>query len=137
MRVIKPFVMMLCVGLIVLSAPMVGKANAWNRETTMTFNQPIQVPGMTLEPGTYVFEVLDSPASNNVVQIFNADQTRLYENVLTIPAYRLKPTDQTVVTFEERAKATPEAMKVWFYPGNTSGQEFIYPKTNIRTAKVS
>jgi hypothetical protein len=32
----------------------------------------------------------------------------------------------SVVT--ERAGDKPEALKAWFYPGNTWGQEFVYPK---------
>ena len=30
--------------------------------------------------------------------------------------------------FEERPAGSPQAMKAWFYPGNSTGEEFIYPK---------
>jgi hypothetical protein len=131
MRVMKSLVMMLCLGVLVLSVPLAARADEWDKETRMTFNQPVEVPGMVLAPGTYVFKLLDSASDRNVVQIFNADESRLYENVLAIPAYRLEPTDKTVVTLEERAEGTPEAVKDWFYPGDNYGQEFVYPKINV------
>jgi hypothetical protein len=130
MRVFKPLLMMLCLGVFVLSAPLGARADDWNKETTLTFNKPLEVPGMVLAPGTYVFRLLDSASDRNVVQIFNADESHLYENVLAIPAYRLEPTDKTVVTFEERAKGSPEAISTWFYPGDNTGEEFVYAPIN-------
>jgi hypothetical protein len=129
MRVFRVALMVFCLGVFVLSVPLVAKADEWNMRTTMTFNQPVEVPGMVLKPGTYVFQLADSPSDRNVVQIFNADQTHLYENLLAIPAYRLEPTDKTVVTFKERAAGEPAAIATWFYPGADSGVEFLYPET--------
>jgi hypothetical protein len=122
--------MMLCLGVLVLSVPLVAKADEWNKQTIMTFNQPVEVPNMVLNKGTYEFRLLDSASDRRVVQILNADGTHLYENVLAIPAYRVEPTGRTVVTFEERAEGAPEAVATWFYPGDNSGVEFVYPKVN-------
>ena len=130
MRVFKLFMMMLCVGVLLVWAPLTAKADEWDMKTTMTFNKPVQVPGMVLGPGTYVFKLADSPMDRNVVQIFNANETHLYEDVLALPAYRLEPSDKTVVTFRERAEGTPEAISTWFYPGSDSGIEFIYPEAS-------
>jgi LPXTG-motif cell wall-anchored protein len=134
MRVIKSLAIVFCLGVLVLSVPVSLKADEWNKETRMTFNQPVEIPGMVLTPGTYVFKLLDSASDRNVVQIFNGDESRFYENVLAIPAYRAEPTDKTVVTFEERSKGTPEAIKDWFYPGDNAGQEFVYPGAGITQA---
>ena len=135
MRIMKPLLMMLCLGVFVFSSPLAAKADEWNKATSLTFNKPVEIPGMVLGPGTYVFKLLDSPADRNVVQIFNADESHLYEDVLAVPAYRPEPTDKTVITFEERAEGSPEAIKEWFYPGDIDGQEFVYPKVNV--AKVA
>jgi hypothetical protein len=62
------------------------------------------------------------------VQIFNADGTKLIATVTAIPNYRLASTDQTVIKFREVPAGSPEAIKAWFYPGATTGQEFVYPK---------
>src|SRR4030095_7261367 len=48
--------------------------------------------------------------------------------ILAIPNYRLRATDKTVMTFAERAVGEPQAIRAWFYPGDNSGQEFVYPK---------
>jgi hypothetical protein len=129
----KPLLMVLCLGVAVLCASSAAKADDWNKETSMTFNQPVEIPGMVLAPGTYVFKLLDSPSDRSVVQVFNADESHLYKNVLAIPAYRVETTDKPAVTFEERAKGTPEAVKDWFYPGDNYGQEFVYPEIKAAT----
>jgi hypothetical protein len=108
--------------------------------TTMTFSEPFEVPGVdaqVLPAGTYVFKLLDSMSDRNIVQIFNADQTHVYTTILAIPNYRLKATDKTVLTFAERGAGQPEAIKAWFYPGETWGQEFVYPKKRaIELARI-
>jgi hypothetical protein len=136
MRVVKMFVMMLCLGVLALSVPLGARADEWNKETIMTFNKPVEVPGMVLKPGTYDFRLLDSAADRNVVQIFNADGSHLYENVLAIPAYRLEPSDKTIVTFEERTQGEPDAIATWFYPGDNIGEEFVYPKAESAALTV-
>jgi LPXTG-motif cell wall-anchored protein len=41
------------------------------------------------------------------------------------------------MSFGERGAGQPEAIKAWFYPGETWGQEFVYPKTRaIELAKI-
>lgn len=34
-----------------------------------------------------------------------------------------------MITFSERPSGTPEALHAWFYPGDSFGQEFVYPKS--------
>ena len=36
--------------------------------------------------------------------------------------------DQPVIEFEERPSESPEAIHGWFYPGEDTGWEFVYPK---------
>src|SRR5215472_6258395 len=125
MRILKLSLMLLSLGVFIMSAPLSARADEWTKATKLTFNRPVEVPGMILGPGTYVFRLADL-SDRNVVQIFNADETHLYEDVLAIPAYRENLTDKTVVTFEERAKGAPEAIATWFYPGDNYGKEFVY-----------
>jgi hypothetical protein len=44
----------------------------------------------------------------------------------TIPAERTNPTGKTVLTFEERASNSPEAIHTWHYPGMVYGHQFVY-----------
>lgn len=114
-----------------------AKAGQWNEKTLVTFAEPVEIPGMALPAGEYVFKLLDSTADRNIVQVFNADESHLYANLLAIPDYRLKPKGKTVISFEERSAGSPEAIKAWFYPGDNFGQEFVYPKSRaVELARV-
>lgn len=121
-------------------APVV-KADEWNKKTKVTFNQPVEIPGVgaqILPAGTYVFKLLDSASDRHIVQVFSEDETHVFATILAIPNYRLKATDKTVMTFRERAEGQPEALRAWFYPGNSWGQEFVYPKSRaLELAKVT
>lgn len=121
-----------------------AKADEWNKKTTVTFNAPVEIPGVHLQgwgvlpAGTYVFKLLDSPSDRHIVQIFNQDETKVLATILAIPNYRLKATDKTVITFNEGIRDRPEAIRAWFYPGANWGEEFVYPKAKaMELAKVA
>jgi LPXTG-motif cell wall-anchored protein len=114
-------------GAIALMCPQ-ARADEWNKKTIFTFNQPVEIPGIVLPAGTYVFKLADSIADRNIVQVFNKDENHLYGTFLAIPDYRMKTPDKPIITFEERAAGAPEAVRAWFYPGDNYGNEFVYPK---------
>jgi hypothetical protein len=105
-----------------------ARADEWNKKTVLTFSQPVEIPGRVLPAGTYTFKLADSMIDRHIVQIFNADGSDIVATVMTIPDYRLISTDKTVIKFGEVPAGSPEAIRAWFYPGNTIGQEFVYPK---------
>ncbi len=141
MKHVKLMVSMFCLALVALAIPSVAKADEWNKQTTVTFNNPVEIPGVgaqILPAGTYVFKLMDSQTDRHIVQIFNKRGDHVYATILAIPNFRLKSTDKTVMTFSERAVGSPEALRAWFYPGNNWGQEFVYPKTRaIELAKIT
>jgi hypothetical protein len=102
-------------------------ADGWDKLTEVTFSGPVEVPGKVLLAGTYIFKLLDSPSDRNIVQIYNADQTKLEDMVLAIPDQRLRPTGKVVIQFSERPSGSPPALKAWFYPGSDTGIAFVYP----------
>jgi hypothetical protein len=111
-------------------------ADEWDKKTTVTFSAPVEVPGTVLPAGTYVFKLLDSPSDRHIVQIYDADEKKLYATILAVPDYRLKPTDKPVLRFEERPSGQPEALEAFFYPGDNFGQQFVYPhKRAVELAK--
>jgi hypothetical protein len=115
-----------------------AKADGWNQKTVFTFSGPVEVPGQVLEAGTYVFKLMDSQSDRNIVQVFNKRENHLYGTFLTIPDYRLKPAGKTIITFDERAEGSPEAVKAWFYPGQNYGHQFVYPKVKaVQLAKAN
>jgi hypothetical protein len=118
-----------------------ASADEWNKKTVVTFSAPFEVPGVgaqVLPAGTYVFKLLDSLSDRHIVQIFNKEETHVFTTILAIPNLRMRTTDKTVITFKERAQGEPEAIRTWFYPGNNSGEEFVYPKAKaLELAKIS
>jgi hypothetical protein len=115
----------LCLALFV-AFPVLG--DQWNKKTVMTFNQAVELPGIVLPPGTYVFKLLDSLSNRNIVQVFNEEENHIYATILAISNYRITTPEETIVQFAERPPRTPQAVKAWFYPGDNFGQEFVYPK---------
>jgi hypothetical protein len=140
MKRFKFVAMICCFVLVALAITPRVKADEHNKKTTITFSEPFEVPGVdaqVLPAGTYVFKIFDSWSDRNIVQIFSADETHVYTTILAIANYRLKATDKTVLTFGERGAGQPEAIKAWFYPGQTWGQEFVYSKKRaIELAKI-
>jgi pyruvate/2-oxoglutarate dehydrogenase complex dihydrolipoamide acyltransferase (E2) component len=117
-------------GLGLLGTSFVPKAHAdaWDKMTIVTVNEPIIAGDKVLDPGTYVWKLLDSPANRHIVQIYDKDQRHLEETILAIPNYRLEPTGHTQFAFWETPAGVPKAVRAWFYPGDNFGQEFPYPK---------
>jgi hypothetical protein len=103
-------------------------ATVGNKKTYIHFSGPVQVPGATLPAGHYVLKLLGSHTSRNVVQITNRAEDKVLATFLTISDYRPQATSHTVITFGEASQGQPPAIKAWFYPGETHGLRFIYPK---------
>jgi hypothetical protein len=95
--------------------------------TIMTFSSAVELPGMRLEPGTYVFRMADT-ASRNVIQVLDQQEKEMIGQWLFVSAERPEVTGDTVVTFRETSAASTPAVQFWYYPGEKIGKEFIYPK---------
>ena len=104
-----------------------AQADEWDKKTTLTIDQPTRVANQLLEPGKYVFKLVNH-TNRHVVQIFNEDQSRLVETVIAVPDYRLQPTGKSQFVFWETPEGSAKALRAWFYPGDNFGQEFPYPK---------
>ena len=118
------------VGLIIafsLFFELAAHADESDQSTTITFSQPIQIPGQVLPAGTYLFKLADGDSDQNIVQIFNADRTVLYATLQTIATDRQEPTGHTVVALAKQGAGQPDALLKWFYPGREIGNEFLYP----------
>ena len=114
------------------------KADQWDKKTILTVNEAVQLPTTVLEPGKYVFKLLDSLSDRHIVQVFSSDETHLITTVLAIPNYKLKPSGKSDFRFWETPAGQPRAMRAWFYPGDNFGQEFAYPKNkSVEIARVA
>ena len=83
------------------------KADQWNKKTVLSVKETIQLPNTVLQPGTYVFKLADSLSDRHIVQIFNADETKVIATILAIPNYRLKPTGKSLFRFWETPAGAP------------------------------
>jgi hypothetical protein len=103
-------------------------ADETDESTKITFSAPIQIPGQVLPAGTYTFQQAEPYGDLNLVHIFNADRTVLYATVQTISAERSKSTGSTMITLADTETGKPDVLVKWFYPGRTTGHEFVYQK---------
>jgi hypothetical protein len=124
----KTFILIGC--LVYLSALLApnAKADQWDQTTTITFSQPVELPGISLPAGTYVFKMLDYLSNQDMVEVLSQDKQHVIGLFRTIPDYRVNNTTETSMIFEERGKGVPQAIKEWFFPDRHNGHEFVYPK---------
>ena len=113
------------------ASTVVARADAWDKKTTVSFSQAVEVPGYVLQPGRYVMKLVDFPSDRHVVQFMNERENHVYAAAMAIPAYRTEVTDQTVISFYEARAGLPEPIHYWYYPGDNFGQEFVYPKEHL------
>ena len=126
MKINKRYIVVGMIVAFTLLFELAAHADESDQATTITFNQPIQIPGQVLPAGTYSLKLLNNNSDQNVVQIFNSDQTHLYATLQTIAADRQEPTGDTVITLAEQGGGKPDALLKWFYPGLDTGHEFVY-----------
>jgi len=102
------------------------KADGWDHKTIVTFSDYVEIPGQVLAPGTYVMKLADSPSYRHIVQFWTADGRELLATVFAIPNQRFETSDGSIFEFDERPANSPQALRAWFYPGETTGEEFVY-----------
>ena len=82
--------MVLAVLAVMASRVIAQETNTLER-TFLTFSGSVEMPGVTLQPGTYVFKLADTP-TRNVVQVWDA---QTFQRIKTIPvgkgAYNVEP----------------------------------------------
>lgn len=105
-----------------------ARADEWDKKTIVTISGQMEIPGVTLEPGTYVFKLADSQSDRHIVVVQNERMNHTYATILAIPNYRLRPTSKSQFMFWETPAGQAPALRAWFYPADNFGQEFVYPK---------
>jgi hypothetical protein len=73
---------------------------------------------MVLPSGTYVFKLLDGASGHNVLQIFDRNGQHLVTTVRAVPNYELRTPSKPIITSEERACNSQEAIKAFFESGD-------------------
>jgi hypothetical protein len=114
--------------LMVLALPAPAHADAFTKETVITFSQPVELPGVALAAGTYRFQLADPENEPSVVQVLSEKGDVCYGTFITIPEHRARTTDEGQVTLAERQSGSPEAVESWTYPGDDVQWTFVYPR---------
>jgi hypothetical protein len=103
-----------------------------NQRTFLTFSGPVQMPGVTLPAGKYVFRLADT-SLHNVMQAFDGEEKNIIGQWFFIPKNRTTEEanaadGKPVVVFMEVPEGVTPAVKYYYYPTDLTGKEFIYPK---------
>ena len=84
------------------------KASEWDKKTIFTISQPVAVEGTILSPGQYVLKV-DSSSAQDIVYIFNGEETRLITTIQAIHAERSASTGKSDFSFYDSRAGQPTA----------------------------
>ena len=103
-----------------------------DQRTFLTFSGPVQMPGVTLPAGKYVFKLAPT-ALHNVMQVFDGEEKHIIGQWFFVPANRTteeqsRANGKPVVMFREMPEGVTPAVHFFFYPTDLTGKEFIYPK---------
>jgi len=109
-----------------------AQAQPADKRTFFTFSAPIALPGTTLPAGRYIFRIVDTTSSRKVIQVLSDDGKKPFVMANTIPDQRRDAPKDATVAFYETPRGTPAALKTWWYPGETTGYQFIYPRAQAK-----
>jgi hypothetical protein len=140
MRIPKVFPFAFCAVLLCATLVPGARASQWDKKTIVTFSDAVEIPGQILEPGTYVFKLLDSPSNRNIVQVWTEGEDHLIATILAVPDDQPQANDKSVFNLEQFSGDSTVALESWFYAGEKSGQRFVYPNyptTEVATRTIS
>lgn len=107
-----------------MSVALAGAQAGSSQSTVLTFTAPVQLPGVVLEPGEYVFSQLVSPGGLTRVQVATARPRRVIARLAVLPLTR--QADGDTVTFMRTRVGVPAALAGWFANGSRTGLQFVY-----------
>lgn len=110
-----------------------ASATAQDRATTVEFTTATRLPGITLQPGKYVFRLGQPATRQNVVEVYSADGTTRLATLLTVD-YATPGAGTTTVLFD---KTDPPVLRAWYFPGEAVGREFVYTEDEAKTIYAS
>ena len=125
----KPILVALTVA-VLASLAIRAEAAPMERAIRLSFSQPVEIPGMVLPAGSYVFEDLQL---GGLTRIWDANGLHVLTTVLTVPAERREPEAKHSVILKENGQHAPERVDAWFAPWESIGSEFVYAKASHRT----
>ena len=93
----------------------------------LTFNRAVSLPGITLSPGTYIFERAGENVPD-IVRVLSRDRSKVYLTAFTNSIPRPQGLGNQIVLLGESAAGTAPPIRAWFPNGEAAGHEFIYER---------
>lgn len=112
------------------------------KRTRLTFNKPVQVPGMTLPAGTYVFRIAN-PDAPKMWQVYDAGERHLLAQFFFVTTRERSLSERKtghgkpVIRFYETAQGVAPAVRVMYYPMDLAGHYFVYPTEQAREIQAA
>ena len=97
-----------------------------HRPATLTFNRAVGLPGVTLEPGTYVFELANPESGSNIVRVRREDYRQVYYAGFTHMVERPASLGDRPVLLGEAIPGKAVPILAWYPHGDRMGRQFIY-----------
>jgi hypothetical protein len=118
-----------------------ASAGIWDQKTIVKISDPISVAGIVLQPGSYVFKLVQpNQADQQTVQISNVREDHVYGTVLAIPLERTEReagSGKSTFQFWETPAGQPKALRAWYYPAEFFGHGFPYKAQVTQTSQVT
>ena len=96
-----------------------------NHASLVSFSAPVGLPGVTLDSGSYIFELAAPRRNPDVVTVTNVNRSIVYYAGFTREVERPRGQTQTVTLSEAVAGAVPQVL-AWYPGGETTGRQFLY-----------
>jgi hypothetical protein len=106
-------------------------AQEWTKTTYFTFSSAVQLPGVTLQAGEYMFKLADPETGRRAIGVWDKQGSKFYGMMQTrIDERAFDPSDlkDSVIMFRESPAGEPQAVRTYVYAGERRGHEFIYPR---------
>ena len=116
---------LLC-AIVVLLLPAVSNGQAADpvERVYIQLGSPTRVPGVTLQPGTYIFMPGQPVAGQSIIEIYTIEGEHV-ATCLAIQSTLDRPHGATLIDYPD---TRPPALRAWFHPGNARGLEFVYAR---------
>ena len=98
------------------------------RLSSVTFRTAVALPGMTLEAGTYLFEIPDVIGASNVVLVRNQARKPVYMGFTSQVDRPAGIDSRGAVTLGEAPRGAAKPVVVWYPPDASDGHRFIYAR---------
>ena len=96
---------------------------------TIRFDHKVEIPGATLQSGSYAFSVEDRLADRAIVRISKNDSDQHYL-LLAVPATGVADYEPNNLALFADHSGKSSALKAWKCPDCATGLEFVYPKAD-------